>query len=406
MWLLLWQRLHGAAPLEAAVLDLLRDLPASFWPDPCKRVREWQESGKPLSGNTAAYNRARQRLPLAVVEQSCDRIFEQLMARMNSICAPASGRAFLLDGSTMRMAYSPALAKRYPPASNQHGESHWPVMRVVVAHDLETGLAMRPEWGPMYGAEATSEQKLLESAIDRLPRGAAVIGDRNFGVFSVAWTAAQKGHPAVVRMTAARAQRLAGEALQDGMDRPVVWKPSREDRRSHPDLPADACVGGRLIVRRVQPGDGAKPLLLILFTTLPGMAEEIVKLYGQRWNIETDLRTLKSQLRMDQLSCATPEMAAKEIEMGTAAYNLVRAVIAVAAQQSGLPPRTYSFTRAARIVQSFAPKISSASTPQQAQKEFDRMMYYLNQAKLPRRKRKAYPRELWGKGAKFPYRKN
>jgi hypothetical protein len=68
-----WQRLLGAAPLEAAVLDLLRDLPAGFWPNPCERVRDWQQSGKPISGNTAAYNHARQKLPSSsVVEQSCD----------------------------------------------------------------------------------------------------------------------------------------------------------------------------------------------------------------------------------------------------------------------------------------------------------------------------------------------
>ena len=41
-----------------------------------------------------------------------------------------------------------------------------------------------------------------------------------------------------------------------------------------------------------------------------------------------------------------------------------------AAQQSGLPARNYSFTRAARIVQSFAPKISSARSPQEAQQHF------------------------------------
>jgi hypothetical protein len=108
---------------------------------------------------------------------------------------------------------------------------------------------------------------------------------------------------------------------------------------------------------------------------------------------------------MEQLSCATPEMAAKEIEMGIAAYNLVRAVIAVAAQQSGLAPRHYGFTRAARIVQSFAPKIANASSPEEAKRHFDRMMYYLQQAKQPPRKRKAYPREVWSKGSKFPNRK-
>ena len=405
MWLLIWQRLHGAAPLEAAVLDLLQDLPAGFWPNPCKRIQDWQQSGKAVSGNTAAYNQARQKLPLPVVEQSCDRIFDQLVKRMTSGCAPVSRRAFVLDGSSMRLSYSPAVAKDFPPASNQHGESHWPVMRVLVAHDLQTGLAMRPEWGPMFGPDAVSEQQLLETSIRRLPAGAALIGDANFGVFSVAWTATQKGYPVLLRLTVQRAERLGGKGLQGRIDRQVVWKPSQAERRAHPDLPADACVRGRLIVRQVKPDNGAAPFQLALFTTLPDPVKDIRKLYGQRWNIETDLRTLKSQLRMEQLSCATPEMAAKEIEMGIAAYNLVRAVICLAAQQSGLPPRDYSFTRAARIVESFAPKISCASSEKEAQRHFDRMMYFLQQAKLPRRKRKPYPRAAWGVGEKYPKHK-
>jgi hypothetical protein len=398
------QRLNGAAPLEAVVLDLLQDLPACFWSNPCKRVREWRQSGTPVSGNTAAYNQARQKLPLPVVEQSCDRIFDQLMARMAPSCAPGSRRAFVLDGSSMRLAYSPALAKRFPPCSNQQGESHWPVIRVLVAHDLQTGLAMRPHWGPMYGPDAVSEQQLLESVMGRLPAGVTVIGDSNFGVFSVAWTATQNGYPVLLRLTSSRAKRLAGETRQDGIDCQLVWKPSRDDRKSHPYLPPQACVKGRLIVRQVQPDNGDDTILLALFTTLPDAVEEILKVYGQRWNIETDLRTLKSQLRMEQLSCATPEMAAKEIEMSIAAYNLVRAVIALAAQQTGLPPRDYSFTRAARIVESFAPKIACANNQRDAKRHLDRMMYFLQQAKLPRRKRKPYPRGVWGAGKKYPKR--
>jgi hypothetical protein len=39
---------------------------------------------------------------------------------------------------------------------------------MLVAHDLETGLAMRPQWGPLNGPQAVSEQRLLEEAIDRL----------------------------------------------------------------------------------------------------------------------------------------------------------------------------------------------------------------------------------------------
>jgi hypothetical protein len=191
------------------------------------------------------------------------------------------------------------------------------------------------------------------------------------------------------------------------MDRRVVWTPSREDRRSHPQLPAHASVSGRLIARQVQPENGAPPFLLMLFTTLPSPRRDLLKLYGQRWKIETDLRTLKSELRLDQLTCTTPDMAAKEIEMGMAAYNLVRAVICLAAAQSGLPPRAYGFTKARRIVQVFTPQIAAAHDPRQARRLFDQMMHYLQQARLPRRRRRrpAYPREVWNRGAQFPNRK-
>jgi len=404
MWLLIRQRLQGAAPLESVVLDLLQDLPSCFWPSPCKRVRDWQQGCKPVSGNTAAYNQARQKLPARVVEQSYDHMFEQLLARQTAPSAAPSRRAFVLDGTSMRLAHSPALAKCFPPAANQHGQAHWPMIRVLVAHDLQTGLAMRPEWGPMYGPETVSEQQLVERAMDRVPSGSILIGDINFGVFSVAWTATQKGHPVVLRLQLNRAKSLNGGELKDGIDRELVWTPSSNDRKRHPELPVDACVRGRLIVRQVQPDNGGKAILLALFTSLAEEVEEIVELYGQRWNIETDLRTLKSQLRMEQLSCATVEMAAKEIYMAMAAYNLVRAVIGVAAQQSGLEPRRYSFTRAARIVESFAPKIASASSEVEARQHFDRMMYFMQQAKLPKRERKTYPRSVWGKGEQYPRR--
>jgi Transposase DDE domain len=407
LWLLVAQRLQGGASLESAVLEMLGGLPASFWPQPCKRIRDWRERGKTPSSNTGAYNQARQTLPLSIVEKSCDHIFQQLIAQLAPPTADAPPRTFLLDGSSMRAAHTPALGKVFPPGSNRYGESHWPLLRIVVAHDLETGLAMRPEWGAMHGEEAVSEQALLERAMDRLPAGAAVMGDANFGVFSVAYAAAQGYHPVLLRMTAARAQRLAGEALHDGIDRVVAWKPSRWERARHPDLPADACVQGRLLVRQVQPDNGGSAFLLALFTTLSSPIEEIFTLYGKRWAIETDLRTLKSTLRLDQLTCSTADMVAKEIDMGITAYNLVRALIGFASEQSGVRPRGYSFTKVQLILQTFGPALAQASHQPAAQRILDQIMTYVQQSRLPRRKKKrpSYPRTIWKRGATFPNRK-
>lgn len=407
VWLMIYQWLQGHAPLDQAVSELLRGLPAGFWPHPCKRLQDCQRHKAYLSGNTAAYNTARQELPSVVVESCCDHILEQLTRETGSFLPPLDRRAFIFDGTSVELPPTDALRRVYPPGSNQHRQSHWPLLRMLVAHDLQTGLALRPQWGPMNGKQAVSEQQLLEALIDRLPEASLVMGDANFGVFSVAYTAQQRGHPVLLRLTAQRALHLAGGPLQDGMNRPITWKPSRWDRRRHPQLPKNACVHGRLLVCRVQPSNGAEPFLLALFTSWNATPEQTLEVYGQRWSIETDLRTLKGTLHLEQLRCTTPEMVAKELDLAMAAYNLIRAVICLAAQQAGLPPRAYSFTRVCHIIQAFAPLLAAAQSPQESQAITDRILYYVRQARLPKRTRKrpAYPRAVWPKPQSFPRRK-
>jgi hypothetical protein len=217
IWLMILQRLSGAT-LEAAVLELLRTRPPEFWPQPCKRLQARSEDSQmKLSSNTGSYNQARQELPLRIVEQSGDRAFLQLIEQFGRPATAKRG-AFFVDGSTMRMPHSDSLRAEYPPARNQHGESHWPLLRIIVAHDLYSGLAMRPEWGAANGDDAISEQLLFEQAIDRLPTDCTVVGDANFGVFSIAYTTTQRRHPIVLRLTIQRAKALAKTTLPDGLD--------------------------------------------------------------------------------------------------------------------------------------------------------------------------------------------
>jgi hypothetical protein len=188
------------------------------------------------------------------------------------------------------------------------------------------------------------------------------------------------------------------------MEQRVVWKPSRDDRRSHPELPANACVEGRIIVRQVKPSNGAESFLLALFTTLPDPPEEIVNLYGQRWNIEVDLRSLKGTLRLEELTCTTSPMVAKEIDLAMVSYNLVRAVMYLTAGKAGLEPRAFSFTRVRNVLNAFLPRVAAAHDEHRARKLLEDMLYYLDRTKLPRRKRSPYPRAVWPKPKSYPAR--
>jgi hypothetical protein len=85
-----------------------------------------------LSKETGAYNKARQELSLPVVEQCYDHAFQQLIEQAE--WALERRPAFFLDGTTVRMPHCQELVEAYPPSRNQHGASHWPLLRLLVAH--------------------------------------------------------------------------------------------------------------------------------------------------------------------------------------------------------------------------------------------------------------------------------
>lgn len=84
--------------------------------------------------------------------------------------------------------------------------------------------------------------------------------------------------------------------------------------------PSDACLRGRVIVC-LRPG-WREPLYL--FTTLDASAEDVVELYGLRWNIETDLKSLKQTVHLNRLRSRSMNLVEKELLAALAAYNLVR----------------------------------------------------------------------------------
>lgn len=79
------------------------------------------------------------------------------------------------------------LKNAFPPAINQYGESVWPTVLMLVAHELHSGCAMVPELGAMYGDDAISEAGLLRKMVGRLPADSIVLADAGFGTFGPMW---------------------------------------------------------------------------------------------------------------------------------------------------------------------------------------------------------------------------
>ena len=396
IWLMMVQRLLPRGTLASSVEALL-----SGAADPllsgCDRARR-----KRISRRTGGYSQGRQRVP----QLFCKQVLAELITRLHGILQPGAGpAAYILDGSSLELEASPYLRKLYPPAENQNGQAHWPVLRIVVLHELETGLAEQPHWGAMYGSAAVSEQELAEKAMDALARGSLVVGDRNFGIFSIAWAAQQRGLQVLTRMTEKRARKLLGGPISAAGEWVVRWTASRSDARRHGGMPADAYVEGRLMAVRI--GRGKSKEWLYLFTTTTGPQEHVVALYGKRYRIETDLRSLKRTVRLHHISARTESMMQKELLMAIAAYNLVRAVMALAARRHNLDPRQLSFTFVLDLVNAFWPRLQTTTDEDAYRAQVLALLDAAAQGTHPKRKkRRSYPRAVWHRRHTFPARKD
>ena len=163
-------------------------------------------------------------------------------------------------------------------------------------------------------------------------------------------------------------------------------------------------MAGRLIAARV--GRGKSKQWLYLFTTSPLPALEVVALYGRRWNIETDLRSLKSTVQLHHIAAKSEEMMEKELLMAVSAYNLVRAVMCMAARRRRIDPRQLSFTQVLNVVDYAWPKLIGAPSQRHHDKEFLRVLDLAAQCRLPqRRKRRSCPRSQWRRGGEVHFRK-
>ena len=140
------------------------------------------------------------------------------------------------------------------------------------------------------------------------------------------------------------------------------------------------------------------------FLDLP--VEKILQLYGKRWNIETDFRSLKETLQLAILTSKSLEMVSKELILAIVGWNLVRAVMNAAAQQYGVEPKRLSFSRCQDVINAALPGLDAARTKDEYQARLRRMLLLIASCKLPDSSRRpSYPREVWGHSCKFHKRK-
>ncbi len=231
-----------------------------------------------------------------------------------------------------------------------------------------------------------------------------ILGDRNFGVLWIAHEAQQRGQGVVLRLTEVRAHKLVGGPIARPGEYPVVWRATRWDGGEETPC-ARGCGGGGSADCRPR-GAGQKQAVVVPIHDAGLAGQKLVEVYGERWKIETDLRSLKRTVRLHHMTAKSQDMLEKELVIAVCAYNLVRAVMCLAARKSRIDPRRLSFALVLNVVDCAWPKLVGASTQEQFQREFSRVLKLAAQCALPNRKRRrSYPRLLWRRTPSATFRK-
>ncbi|RCJ34358.1 transposase [Nostoc minutum NIES-26] len=322
-----------------------------------------QEEVEIPSTDTSAYCQARARLPEKLLEKLFSFSAQSLEEKVNPENLWCGRNVKVIDGSTVSMPDTVENQKEYPQASTQKPGCGFPIAKIGVIFSLVTGAAT----ALCIDVLNTHDIKLARRLYSFLKPNDVLLGDRAFCAYADIFSITKLGCDAVFRKHSSRTTTMRKGKIVGDCDKLVTWdKPKRCPKGLSKDefdaLPPSITVR-EIFYYIVIPGFRTQRVSLI--TTLLDQETyptlKIVQLYYQRWQIELDLKHLKTTLGMDILRCKTPSMIRKEIHVYLLAYNLLRSLMWQASTTYNTPPLRLSLQSTRHHLINFFPKFEAAS---------------------------------------------
>jgi Transposase DDE domain/Insertion element 4 transposase N-terminal len=319
---------------------------------------------RPCSPDPSAYGKARQRLSEGVLARLTRTTGQQSVAQAPAGWWWKGRRVHIADGTTVSMPDTPANQQAFPQARTQKPGLGFPIARLVVVFSLAVGTVLDAALGRYQGKE-TGEPALLRSLHDRFEPRDVLLADCCYCSYFEIALLQQQGVDVVLRQHQRRHTDFRRGQQRGPHDHVVRWqKPARPDwldETTYQQLPAELVV--REVAVRVSQ-KGFRTQRYVVATTLVDAAEvsptDLADLYRRRWQAELNLRSLKAVMQMDVLRGQTPEMVRKEVWAHLLVYNVIRRLMAVAAEQRGIFPWEVSFKGALQTVNAFLPHLRAA----------------------------------------------
>lgn len=330
---------------------------------PCSEVRHI--AGRSFSAS--AWCQARARLPLAVYQSILTRVCEAAMPQTHQPQHLWRGhRTFHVDGSSFSMPDTSELRRVFGQPSGQRVGCGFPTAHLLVLFNAATGLIIDAFASPLRSGDVSQASEYLA----HLNAGDILIGDDSFSGyahFALLLQANLHGlfpnhHRRIIDFTPGRAHtKVSGKHVAAAQprsrwikslgkdDQLVEWfKPSSApawmSEEDYDALPESITV--REIRRTVRLPDGRRITVTIVTTLLDPVrypAQALIELRLRRWDVETNLRHLKTTMGLDVLRCKSEIGVRKELVIFCLVYNLVRVIMLQAAKRQKVHVDRISF---------------------------------------------------------------
>jgi Transposase DDE domain len=273
--------------------------------------------GKDISLNTAAYSKARERVPIELANELLKK--SRIEQAENSYTHWNGYRVYLGDGTYIQIQDTKSLREKYEVKHNGVASEGYP--QGLLEAIIERGT------GQLYSFKLsnrhTSELSLFYDMLDDMPKNSLLLLDDLYNCFEIISKCKRLGVEIVVPAKRERNYELV-EKLGEGDE--IVSIKTPKNRSKWLD---DNEKPGKILVRRMQ-CKSPEGNDYVLFTTILDRSitrEDIQLLYLTRWDIEIGIREIKTVMDINVLRSKTPEMALKELCISLSTYNLIRKVI-------------------------------------------------------------------------------
>lgn len=313
--------------------------------------------------DTSAYCQARKRLPEKLLEKLLSFVAQKLQSQVMLEQLWCGRHVKVIDGSTVSMPDTTLNQKAYPQPTSQKPGCGFPIAKIGVVFCLATGAAV----ALVIDVLNTHDIQLARKLYGFLNKRDVLLGDRAFCAYADLISRKNLDCDAVFRKHQSRKTSMLKGKIVGDCDKLVTWhKPNKcpqgLSKQEFDSLPKT------LLVREIYyyiiiPGFRTEQVSLIttLLDTENYPTLEIVSLYGSRWNVEVNLKHLKTTLGMEVLRGKTPQIVRKEIYTFLLAYNLLRTLMWEAGTTYGVRPLRLSLQGTRHHLDNFIPQLLATS---------------------------------------------